>query len=213
MNVRLIVEHGGPRKVVPLQGSEWVLGRAHGNTVRIPSPEVSRQHCRLRLDNGLVTVEDMESVNGTFLNGRPVKSAEVVQPGDQIEVGPVTFIVEYELSPQARAKLRGMKRSDQDVEVLEALADGAALDEDEIPMLEAVNDPLGLNRGEEELPEVEVLRPPTADAAGELLKADFDFESPWQMPNGGDLRDILAQMEDVEVEEEQPTKLKKPKKK
>jgi pSer/pThr/pTyr-binding forkhead associated (FHA) protein len=207
MNVRLIVEHGGRRKVIPLQGSVWVLGRAHGNTVRIPSADVSRRHCRLRLDAGLVSVEDMDSVNGTFLNGRAVKSAQTVQPGDQIEVGPVTFIVEYELSPQARARLKATRRSDE-VEVLEALADGAALDEDEIPMLEAVNDPLGLNRPADDLPEVEVLRPP-ADAL-EPLQADFDFEGPWQMPGGGDLRDILSQMEDGD--EQQPTRQAKPKK-
>src|SRR5262245_28660277 len=111
MNLRLIVEHGGRRKTIPLKGSSWVVGRSHGNAVRIPSPDVSRQHCRLRLDNGLIAIEDLDSVNGTFLNGRAIKGSQVAQPGDQIEVGPVTFLVEYDLSPQARARLRGMKRS------------------------------------------------------------------------------------------------------
>ena len=210
MNVRLIVEHGGRRKVLPLKGSSWILGRAHGNTVRIPSADVSRRHTKLQLEGGLVHVEDMGSVNGTFLNGRPVKSPQLVQPGDQIEIGPVTFIVEYELSPQALAKLRGRNRGGE-VEVLEALADGASIAEDDIPMLESVDDPLGLNRVDD-LPEVEILRPPT-DVVSEPLEADFDFDGPWQPPPGGDLRDILSHMEDGDEEPtRQQKQVKKPKK-
>ena len=50
---------------------------------------------------------------------------EVVRPGDRVEVGPVTFVVEYDLTPEAMEYLRGQ---DQDVDVLAALADGAVVD-------------------------------------------------------------------------------------
>jgi pSer/pThr/pTyr-binding forkhead associated (FHA) protein len=207
MNVRLVVEHGARRKVVNLRPPEAILGRSHGNTVRIPSADVSRRHCRLLLQDGLVTLEDLGSVNGTFLNGRRVDGAEVVRPGDALEVGPVSFVVEYELTPEALARLRALSGNQDDMlaalaegdvgddlPILAALADGdPAAEDDNLPVLEAA---------EEEM--VEAI--PISEEGP--LQADFDFDAkPWQMPEGGDLRDILSQMED----EEPPTQHRAPK--
>lgn len=202
MNVRLILKYGGRRKVIQLRGPVAVLGRAHGNAVRIPSAEISRRHCRLFLKDGIVTIEDMESVNGTFLNGRRIKSTQTVHPGDEIEIGPVAFTVEYDLTPEARAKLRGKEDS---VELLQALADGEALDE--LPELEILqDDPLGLGGSDEEPTRDKPSRPRT-DVLEPIPAEDFDFEAtPWKMPDGGDLRDLLEEME------EEPTRARKPKK-
>jgi predicted component of type VI protein secretion system len=203
MNVRLVVEIGRKRKVVNLRGESAIIGRSHGNAIRIPSAQVSRRHCRLLMDDGLVTIEDMDSVNGTFLNGRRIKESEVVRPGDRIEIGPVTFTVEYELTPAALNRLQG---DDDSVEMLEALADGEIMDGDDIPFLEPILDPVDDNEPtdlESVLPVVEDLGP---------LKADFDFEaSPWQLPDGGDLRDLLSEMD--EGGQEPPARPQKPKKK
>jgi hypothetical protein len=206
MNVRLVVEHGARRRVMNIESDEAVLGRGRGNTVRIPSAEVSRRHCRLLLRDGLVTVEDLDSVNGTFINGRRLREAEYLRPGDRLEVGPVTFVVEYELTPDALARLRG----EDDAGLLELLANGEAAELEELPVvaeslpldaLPEVEDAMPLA----DLPEVEQLPEDDVDLAAELLPAtddaplpmDFDFDAaPWQMPEGGDLRDILSQMED-----------------
>src|SRR5947207_2037587 len=107
MNVRLVVKRGGQRRVIPVRAARAILGRARGNTVRIPSSEVSRSHCQLLQDSGLVYVEDLNSVNGTLLNGQRVQGPAVVRPGDLLEVGPVTFTVEYELTAEALRLLRG----------------------------------------------------------------------------------------------------------
>lgn len=107
MDVRLVVEQGRRRlRVVRLRGPATRIGRARGSGVRIPSAEVSRQHCVLRVEDGVVTVEDLDSVNGTFLNGEAVVGCQVVRPGDRLNVGPVTFVVEYELTPEALERLR-----------------------------------------------------------------------------------------------------------
>jgi hypothetical protein len=99
MDVRLVIMRKRKRVwAAQLHHKEATLGRARGCTVRIPSAQVSRLHCRLRMENGLVTVEDLESVNGTFLNGKRVRDVEIVHPGDRLSIGPVTFVVEYELS-------------------------------------------------------------------------------------------------------------------
>jgi pSer/pThr/pTyr-binding forkhead associated (FHA) protein len=193
MNLRLIHKQGGRRKVIPLRQTVAVLGRAHGNAVRIPSADVSRRHCRLIAKDGVVTVEDMESVNGTFLNGRKLKGPQLVHPGDEIELGPVKFTVEYDLTADAKARLRG---KEDDVELLQALADGEAVADGDVPELELIDD---------DLADVEPVKP--ADDLEPLPAVEFDFEEPWQMPNGGDLRDLLSQMED-----EEPTRAQKPKK-
>jgi predicted component of type VI protein secretion system len=188
MNVRLIHGRGNKRKIFPLLMRVAVLGRAHGNAVRIPSPEVSRRHCKFVIEDDIVTLEDLDSVNGTFLNGRKIRSREVVQPGDKIEVGPVTFTLEYELSRPARAHLHPEEvieeielveaveappSPDEEIEVLEPLGDDA----DDIPILEPIDD------DEEDLPEVEILRPPSDPGEPLEAEADAEFEleaeTPW----------------------------------
>ncbi len=89
-----------------LRGSEATLGRAHGCTVRIPSADVSRLHCRLRMGaDSLVRVEDLQSVNGTLINGAQIHGLEIVRSGDRLGLGPVTFVVEYEMTPKPQRRL------------------------------------------------------------------------------------------------------------
>src|SRR5947209_3486517 len=151
MNVKLVVEQGGRRRAFTVRSDKAVLGRARGCAVRIPSAQVSRQHCRLTVEDGLVQIKDLGSVNGTLLNGQKIRGVEYVRPGDNLTVGPVTFVVEYELTPDALERLRG---GDEDpVALLDELADGE-------PVLEAddvVNVDLDLlmDEPEEVLPVVE----------------------------------------------------------
>ena len=87
--------------VKKLRGLKATLGRGQGCTVRIPSADVSRRHCRLRMEaDGLVRVEDSESANGTFINGTQIHDLEIVRPGDRLGLGPVTFVVEYDSTPK-----------------------------------------------------------------------------------------------------------------
>jgi pSer/pThr/pTyr-binding forkhead associated (FHA) protein len=130
MDVRLVVEQGRRRlRVVRLRGPATRIGRARGSGVRIPSAEVSRQHCVLRVEDGLVTVEDLDSVNGTFLNGEAVVGCQVVRPGDRLNVGPVTFVVEYELTPEALERLRD-DSGDHDYEIVEVSEEGLEVAEE-----------------------------------------------------------------------------------
>jgi pSer/pThr/pTyr-binding forkhead associated (FHA) protein len=132
MDVRLVVEQGRRRlRVVRLRGPATRIGRARGSGVRIPSAEVSRQHCVLRVEDGLVTVEDLDSVNGTFLNGEAVVGCQVVRPGDRLNIGPVTFVVEYELTPEALERLRDQS-SDHEYEIVEVAEVEPAGEQEEV---------------------------------------------------------------------------------
>ncbi|MCI0586562.1 MAG: FHA domain-containing protein [Planctomycetes bacterium] len=68
--------------------SPCVLGRAAHCSVRIDEESVSREHARLYERDGAWHVVDLNSRNGTFLNGRRVTKGEV-RPGDELAVGRV----------------------------------------------------------------------------------------------------------------------------
>lgn len=95
MQIQLVIVQGGPRgRQIALPGTEAVLGRLKGCTVRIAAHEVSRKHCRIREQNGQVTILDLGSANGTFINGRRIAEETLLAPGDQLQIGSVVFAVE-----------------------------------------------------------------------------------------------------------------------
>jgi pSer/pThr/pTyr-binding forkhead associated (FHA) protein len=75
-----------------------VIGRREDCDLRIPLGEVSRKHCRLIKDGDVVRLEDLGSSNGTYHNGQRVQEA-VLTPGDNVQVGPVTFVVQIDGLP------------------------------------------------------------------------------------------------------------------
>ena len=94
MKLQLVVLENSRRKYIfPLGSRETIVGRGEGCAVRIPSSEVSRRHCRIVQAGGRVTVTDLNSVNGTYLNEELVVGDAVIVAGDQLRVGPVTFFL------------------------------------------------------------------------------------------------------------------------
>ena len=62
------------------------IGREEENSLRLNDERVSRFHVKLQEDGGRILLTDLDSTNGTRVNGRPV-SMRVLRPGDQIAVG------------------------------------------------------------------------------------------------------------------------------
>jgi ABC transport system ATP-binding/permease protein len=83
-----------------LRAGVSVLGRDPAAEIHLDSPIVSRLHARLSRHGEAVTVEDLDSANGTYLNGRRVARSEVA-PGDLLVVGPFQLVVQR--SPGADA--------------------------------------------------------------------------------------------------------------
>jgi pSer/pThr/pTyr-binding forkhead associated (FHA) protein len=201
MLVRLVVEKNGKRaKVVELRGPNACIGRARGNEVRIPSADVSRRHCVLREDDGLLKVEDLESVNGTYLNGDLLTGEAVVRPGDRLEVGPVQFVVEYDLTPDAVERLAAM-----DFEIV-ASGEVAAVDDEEAIDEEAPAKPKHKPRGKpaaegEDTEDVEAVEDEDVLDVEPVVeddytpRADLD-EVTWAPPQEGDLRDLLGRLDE-----------------
>jgi pSer/pThr/pTyr-binding forkhead associated (FHA) protein len=75
-----------------LPGGVRTLGRAAGADFIVDAALVSRVHCRLTaLPDGQLEVRDLESTNGTFVNGQRVGVAHLA-PGDRLQVGRVELV-------------------------------------------------------------------------------------------------------------------------
>jgi diguanylate cyclase (GGDEF)-like protein len=79
-------------EMFPLRAPEVIIGRAHDATVRFDDEGVSRRHARLRCNDTEVHIEDLGSVNGTFVNGDPLVRARLLADGDKITLGPITIL-------------------------------------------------------------------------------------------------------------------------
>ncbi|NLB45120.1 MAG: FHA domain-containing protein, partial [Clostridiaceae bacterium] len=80
------------RKVTLQVQSTCIFGRSaqHGD-VSIDDSQLSRQHCALSLDQDSVLVQDLQSTNGTYLNGVLVQGKRPLQPNDTIRIGGSTL--------------------------------------------------------------------------------------------------------------------------
>lgn len=88
----LLVQTGKYKgKRLKLPGTETLVGRDEAALVRIGSTDVSRRHCLLTPTSEGVKVTDLDSQNGTFINGVPVAPEAVLLPGGTLTVGPMTF--------------------------------------------------------------------------------------------------------------------------
>ena len=87
------VGEGEPEKVFRIMpGGVRTLGRATGADFSIDAALVSRIHCRLTATpNGGLEVRDLDSTNGTFVNGKRVDFAQL-SSGDRIQIGRVELI-------------------------------------------------------------------------------------------------------------------------
>jgi DNA-binding winged helix-turn-helix (wHTH) protein len=80
-------------RAIPIAGGEHIVGRDPGCPLWIDSSFVSRRHARLIVAPGAVMLEDLGSRNGTFLNGERISGRRTLSQGDEIRVGPATFVL------------------------------------------------------------------------------------------------------------------------
>jgi putative nucleotidyltransferase with HDIG domain len=74
-------------RVISLTPGQIVIaGRTSQSDLQLDDPSVSRRHCSIAFDSGLVRIRDLQSANGTFINERPVTDS-TARPGDLIRLG------------------------------------------------------------------------------------------------------------------------------
>jgi transcriptional regulator with GAF, ATPase, and Fis domain len=93
VNPRLVVLAGPLRdSTFALPTGEIYVGRDPSNILAITDPSLSRRHCAITRDNDGYKIRDLESRNGTSVNGVAVKE-ERLRHGDQISVGDSVFVL------------------------------------------------------------------------------------------------------------------------
>lgn len=71
----------------PMNSPEITIGRALDNEIVIPEPQVSKHHMRLARENDGYTLEDLGSLNGTYVNEERLKGKMTLKIGDIVRVG------------------------------------------------------------------------------------------------------------------------------
>src|SRR5713226_796476 len=70
------------------QQTQFTVGRASDNDIRLDGLQISNRHARFMRTNGSVAVEDAGSTNGVYVNGERIGGKRAVQPSDVIQIGP-----------------------------------------------------------------------------------------------------------------------------
>jgi diguanylate cyclase (GGDEF)-like protein len=71
-----------------------VLGRSSHVDIQLTDHGISRQHCRLDVENGRYILTDLESLNGTYVNGERITRIPLLE-GDRIQIGASTLKFAY----------------------------------------------------------------------------------------------------------------------
>ena len=77
-----------------------VLGRGNADVV-IEDPQISRRHALIRAVDGVFEIEDLDSLNGTWVNGSRITSTVRLEPGDVVRLGATVLAVEGQRVPVA----------------------------------------------------------------------------------------------------------------
>jgi DNA-binding CsgD family transcriptional regulator len=112
-------------QLFPLQVGENLIGRQARVRVPLGDDGVSRRHAKLVVGrDGLVNLVDLQSTNGTFLNGEPIDVA-IVREGDRIAIGPdVVLRFAYEAAPATQADEPAPGLSDREMQIAVLVTEG-----------------------------------------------------------------------------------------
>ena len=92
--VLAVIDGADPHGAYRIDRTETVMGR-EGADVVVEDDEVSKRHCLIRADGPVCTLTDLGSLNGTMLNGRPMRNgvAQRLRHLDEIQVGTTRFFL------------------------------------------------------------------------------------------------------------------------
>jgi len=92
---KLIPLGGGDE--IPLLRDRMVIGRRDSCDICLKFPNVSAMHAELTYKDGYWWVKDLNSTNGTKVNGQRIVGQKIVRPGDELEIAKRKFRIEYEI--------------------------------------------------------------------------------------------------------------------
>ena len=98
----VVLSAGMTGRTQELKLEKTTIGRVEDNTFQIAEPSVSSHHCEVELKGNEVLVRDLNSTNGTFINGEKV-TEKVIKPGQILRLGQIEMRLETD-APAAPTK-------------------------------------------------------------------------------------------------------------
>ena len=89
----VLLSEGLTGKTYDLKSETTTVGRVPDNAFQIAEPSVSSHHCEIRLQGKEVSVRDLDSTNGTFINGERITES-VLKPGQILRLGMIEMRLE-----------------------------------------------------------------------------------------------------------------------
>jgi hypothetical protein len=113
---RLIVVAGPDQGTVFVlaEGAPFLIGRSHATATQLSDPWVSRTHCRIDSDRGMLRLTDVGSKRGTFVNGQRIFDCEL-RSGDAIRIGTTEFRFQGESAESPAASRRSGQAAPESV--------------------------------------------------------------------------------------------------
>lgn len=99
---RLVIAMEGDRRIVPLESTDVEIGRENC-PVTINHPSVSGRHARISFENGFFVLRDLQSRNGSFVDGLPVPAPMPLATQSAVTFGTVECLFVQEAPTQAGA--------------------------------------------------------------------------------------------------------------
>jgi pSer/pThr/pTyr-binding forkhead associated (FHA) protein len=99
----VILSPGLTGRTHELKVDKTTIGRVEDNTFPITEPSVSSHHCEILLRGSDVLVKDLNSTNGTFINGEKI-SESVLKPGQILRLGQIEMRLETDAPVPAASK-------------------------------------------------------------------------------------------------------------
>ncbi len=86
-----VVTGANPGKMWKLPLTEFKIGRDASNLVAVDDAKASREHSKVRFADGIYTIADLGSSNGTLVNERPINGQTPLNDGDLVRIGDTTL--------------------------------------------------------------------------------------------------------------------------
>ncbi len=95
MDVRILSAEGGESEAVWEFDGRLLVGRSPSCDICLNDRELSRRHFCLEREKEHVSISDLNSLNGTQVNGKEIHSRHPLMPGDRIEAGTLKITVRW----------------------------------------------------------------------------------------------------------------------
>ena len=94
MDVKLNIFDGSAHRFSKVIHLPCIIGRSRLSNISIVHPLISRQHCEIYEDHGMVMVRDLGSLNGTYYKNVPIRRGVRIEYGEVFSISNLHFVLE-----------------------------------------------------------------------------------------------------------------------